>query len=205
LKVITNNVRNDDAIAIVHLFEFDMYNFDNTFDETLRFTDSEIFITSAGNEYTPLSITFDRLNEDFSMATDSISLAIDNINGALTTKALASEWRNNNCRIVRVVYTPKSSTISGDEYEYGIADSGSETYPNMNFDTDGITFDAYVLFQGVIDTFSATSQALQGTLTTQFTHWAKPFPPRTYSQDEFTSIIDAMTEDLYWGRLDPDE
>lgn len=205
MKDLTNNVRSRDALALVHLFAFEMHNLDGSYQETLYFTDSEIFVTADGREYTPLSVTFGSLSEDSSMATDSISINIDNINGALSAKALESEWRNNKCRIVRIVYSPVAEVVGADTYEFGLTDTGSEEYPNMNFDTDGIEFDAYILFEGVIDTFSATSQALAGKLTTQFTHWSKPYPPRTYNQNEFTTIIDAMVSLVYWGSSDPDE
>lgn len=191
-------MRSDDAVSLVHLFEFDMYNFNNTFNETLRFTDHDVFIYDGTNEYTPIAITFDRLAEDFSMASDSINLSIDNINGALTTKALASEWRNNRCSITRVIFTPESETIGADNYEFGIRDNSTTDYPRLEIAS--LTKDSYTLFEGVIDTFSATTQALQATLTTQFTHWAKPYPSRTYNQNEFTSIVDAITETIYWGR-----
>ena len=198
MKTITNNVRNDDQLAIIHLFEFDMYTLDNTFDETLYFTDHDIFVYDGTNEHTPISITFDKLSEDFSMQSDSINVSIDNINGALTTKALASEWRNNRCKITRVMYTPPSETISGDTYEYGVSDNTTTTYPRLEIAT--FVKDSYTLFEGLIDTFSATSQALQGTLTTKFTHWHKPYPSRTYNQNEFESIVNAIHETVYWGR-----
>lgn len=198
MKTLTNVVRSDDAFAIVHLFEFDMYTMANVFDETLRFTDHDIFVYDGTNEYTPLSITFDRLTEDFSMSSDSINVSIDNINGALSTKALASEWRNNRCKITRVMYTPPSETISSDTYEFGVSDNSSVAYPRL--ETSSLTKDSYTLFEGVIDTFSASSQALQGTLSTQFTYWSKPYPSRTYNQNEFTTIVDALSDTIYWGR-----
>ena len=66
-KTITNDVRGDDTFAILHLFEFDMFTLANVFDETLRFTDHDIFVNDGTNEFTPLSISFDKLVEDFSM------------------------------------------------------------------------------------------------------------------------------------------
>lgn len=167
--------------------------------EILRFTDHDIFVSDGTYEYTPLSISFDRLNEDFSMQTDSVSVTIDNINGALTTEALASEWRNNPAKIMRVIYEPASETIGSDVYDYGISDNTISDYPKLDIST--LTKDQYTLFKGVIDTFTATEQALTGTLTTQFSLWAKPFPERTYSQNEFTTIVDAMTNTIYWGTL----
>jgi len=110
MKSITNNAREDEQVSLLHLFEFDMYDFENNFVETLRFTDHDIFVNDGTNEYTPLSITFDRLNEDASMQSDSINISLDNVSGAITAKALASEWRNNKAIIRRVVYRPASET-----------------------------------------------------------------------------------------------
>jgi hypothetical protein len=197
-KTITNNARNNDAIAILHLFEFDMYNLDGTFKETLRFTDHDIFVNDGGVEYTPLAITFDKLSEDGSMQSDSINVSIDNVSGALTSEAFASEWRNNRCKITRVVYTPPSDTIDAEAYEYGYGDN-LDTYPKL--DISSISKDSYTLFEGIIDTFNATEQSLSATLTSLFTNWSKPYPSRTYNQNEFTSVVDAITETVYWGRL----
>jgi hypothetical protein len=196
-KTITNNARNNDAIAILHLFEFDMYNLDGTFKETLRFTDHDIFVNDGGVEHTPLAITFDKLSEDGSMQSDSINLSIDNVSGALTTEALSSEWRNNKCKIERVIYTPASDVIDSETYEYGYGDN-LDTYPKL--DISGLSKDQYILFEGIIDTFSATEQSLSATLTSLFTNWSKPYPSRTYNQNEFTSVVDAITETVYWGR-----
>jgi hypothetical protein len=197
-KTITNNARNNDAIAILHLFEFDMYNLDGTFKETLRFADHDIFVNDGGVEYTPLAITFDKLSEDGSMQSDSINVSIDNVSGALTSEAFASEWRNNRCKITRVVYTPPSDTIDAEAYEYGYGDN-LDTYPKL--DISSISKDSYTLFEGIIDTFNATEQSLSATLTSLFTNWSKPYPSRTYNQNEFTSVVDAITETVYWGRL----
>ena len=197
-KTITNNARNNDAIAILHLFEFDMYNLDGTFKEILRFTDHDIFVNDGGVEYTPLAITFDKLSEDGSMQSDSINLSIDNVSGALTTEALSSEWRNNKCKIERVIYTPASETIDSETYEYGYGDN-LDTYPKLDI-FSSISKDIYTLFEGIIDTFSATEQALNATVTSLFTNWSKPYPSRTLNQNEFTSIIEAITETVYWGR-----
>jgi hypothetical protein len=197
-KTITNNARNNDAIAILHLFEFDMYNLDGTFKETLRFTDHDIFVNDGGVEYTPLAITFDKLSEDGSMQSDSINVSIDNVSGALTSEAFASEWRNNRCKITRVVYTPPSDTIDAEAYEYGYGDN-LDTYPKL--DISSISKDSYTLFEGIIDTFNATEQSLSATLTSLFTNWSKPYPSRTFNQNEFTSVVDAITETVYWGRL----
>ena len=197
-KTITNNARNNDAIAILHLFEFDMCNLDGTLKETLRFTDHDIFVNDGGVEYTPLAITFDKLSEDGSMQSDSINVSIDNVSGALTSEAFASEWRNNRCKITRVVYTPPSDTIDAEAYEYGYGDN-LDTYPKL--DISSISKDSYTLFEGIIDTFNATEQSLSATLTSLFTNWSKPYPSRTYNQNEFTSVVDAITETVYWGRL----
>ena len=197
-KTITTNVRNDDAMGMIHLFEFDMYTLAGVFDETLRFTDHDVFVYDGSNEYTPLTITFDRLSEDFTMASDSINVTIDNINEALTAEALGSEWRNNRAKISRVLITPPAETISSETYEFGISENSTAAYPRLEI--AGITKDTYVLFEGVIDTFSATSQTFTAQLTTKFTFWQKPYPTRTYNQNEFTSIVDAISEVIFWGR-----
>jgi len=197
-KTITTNVRNDDAMGMIHLFEFDMYTLAGVFDETLRFTDHDVFVYDGSNEYTPLNITFDRLSEDFTMASDSINVTIDNINEALTTEALGSEWRNNRAKISRVLITPPSETIDSETYEFGVSENSTAAYPRLEI--SGFTKDTYVLFEGVIDTFSATSQTFTAQLTTKFTYWQMPYPTRTYNQNEFTSIVDAISEVIYWGR-----
>lgn len=197
MKTITNNSRSDRQLSILHLFEFDMYNFDNTFKETLRFTDHDIFVNYDGNEYTPLAISFDRLTEDFTMSADSISITIDNVNSALSAEALASEWRNNRASIERVAYTPPSETIADETYTYGYGDN-LDSYPKLDLDT--LTKDVWTLFGGIIDTFSATESALNATITTEFNNWSKPYPTRTYNQNEFTTVVGAMTDVIYWGR-----
>ena len=197
MKTITNNSRSDRQLAILHLFEFDMYNFDNTFKETLRFTDHDIFVNYDGNEYTPLAISFDRLTEDFTMSADSISITIDNVNSGLSTEALASEWRNNRASIERVAYTPPSETIADETYTYGYGNN-LDSYPKL--DLVSLTKDVWTLFGGIIDTFSASESALNATITTEFNNWSKPYPTRTYNQNEFTTVVGAMTEIIYWGR-----
>ena len=198
-KTITSNVREDRQLAILHLFQFDMYDFDNTFSETLYFTDHDIFVNYDGNEYTPLAITFDRLTEDFSMSADSINITIDNVNSQLSNTALVNEWRNNRAEIKRAVFTPPSETIGDNSYTYGYGDNlGSNTYPQL--DLDSLTKDVWTLFAGIIDTFSASESTLKGTITTEFNNWSKPYPTRTYSQNEFTTVVSAMTDIVYWGR-----
>jgi len=200
MKTITNNVRNDNQLAILHLFEFDMYNLDGTFQETLYFTDHDIFVAYGDMEYTPLAITFDKLSEDGSMQSDSININIDNVSGALTTEALASEWRNNRAKITRVIYTPPSDIIDNETYEYGYGEAMKHySYPKLDIDSN-VDRDSYTLFEGIIDTFSATEQALNATITSLFANWNKPYPQRTFNQNEFTNIIDAITETIYWGR-----
>lgn len=201
-KTITNNSRSDDQLAILHLFEFHM---DKDWDgnvgesgEVLYFTDHDVFVTDGTNEYTPLAISFDKLNEDFSMSSDSINITIDNVNGALSTEALASEWRNNPAKITRVIYTPPADTIDGEAYDYGEgAYHNSNVYPKL--DISAFIKDVYTLFEGVIDTFSATEQALTGTLTTKFVHWSKPYPVTTYNQNEYSSIVGSVSGVIYWG------
>ena len=41
---------------------------------------------------------------------------------------------------------------------------------------------------------------LSGNLTSLFVNWQKPDPIRTYNQQEFTTIIEAVTDLIYWGR-----
>lgn len=196
-KTITNNARGQRQVSILHLFEFDMYDFSGNFVETLYFTDHDIFVDNGTNEYTPLAITFDTLREDGSMQSDSISITIDNVSGALTDTALNSEWRNNKAKITRVVFTPSSETIFDETYEYGYGDN-LDVYPKLDLTTE--TKDTYTLFEGIIDTFSATEQALTGTITSLLINWTKPYPARTYNQSTFTSIVDAINDSVYWGR-----
>ena len=197
-KTVSTNVRNDDAMGMIHLFEFDMYLLNGNFSETLRFTDHDVFVYDGSNEYTPLSITFDRLTEDFTMASDTINVTIDNVNEALSNVALAKEWRNNRAKIIRVLITPPAETIGGVTYEFGMSENSSAAYPRLEI--AGLTKDVYVLFEGVIDTFNASTQIFNVSLTTKFTFWQKPFPTRTYNQNEFTSIVDSMNDSIYWGR-----
>lgn len=198
-KTITTNSRNNESIALLHLFTFEMRNLDGTFAEWLRFTDHDVFVQYDGNEYIPMNVSFDRLTEDFSLQSDSINIQIDNVNGEIVEKAIAYEWRNNSARIERVIYTPEMQTIGGEVYPVGlVADTGSG-YPELDL-ADVTNKDIYVLFDGAIDTFSATSQSLSGTLTTQFAYWNKAIPERLFSQNEFTTIIDAIVSELYWGR-----
>lgn len=198
MKTITNNSRSDKKFALLHLFEFDMYNLDGTFQETLRFTDHDVFVQYSSNEYTPLSITFDRLTENFTMTADSINVTIDNVNGALSAEALESEWRNNRALIIRVAFTPPSEFIDYEEYDFGYGDN-LETYPILNLD-DITEKDGWTLFGGVIDTFSASEQALNASITTQFSNWSKPHPSRTFNQGEYSTIVDAINDTIYWGR-----
>jgi hypothetical protein len=197
-KTVTTNVRNDDAMGMIHLFEFDMYLLDGNFSETLRFTDHDVFVYDGSNEYTPLAISFDRLSEDFTMASDSINVTIDNVNEALSTVALAKEWRNNRAKIIRVLITPPAESIGGVTYEFGMSENSSAAYPRLEI--AGLTKDSYVLFEGVIDTFNASTQIFNVSLTTKFTFWQKPYPTRTYNQNEFTSIVDSMNDSIFWGR-----
>ena len=197
-KNITSSVRNDDAMGMIHLFEFDMYLLDGNFSETLRFTDHDVFVYDGSNEYTPLAITFDRLNEDFTMASDTINVTIDNVNEALSTVALAKEWRNNRAKIIRVLITPPAESIGGVTYEFGMSENSSAAYPRLEI--AGLTKDSYVLFEGVIDTFNASTQIFNVSLTTKFTFWQKPYPTRTYNQNEFTSIVASMNDSIFWGR-----
>jgi hypothetical protein len=151
--------------------------------------------------YTPLSITFDRLTEDLTMSSSSINISIDNINGDLSAEALASEWRGNKSKITRVIYTPNAETIDSEVYDYGLTGGDDlEDYPKMDISAASFVEDTYTLFDGVIDTFKATEQSLEATISTQFIHWSKPFPVETYNQNAFKNVIAAITETVYWGR-----
>lgn len=197
MKNITNNARENNQVAILHLFEFDMYDFNNTFLETLRFTDHDIFVNDGTNEYTPLAITFDTLKEDITMQTNSVNVMLDNVSGAISSEAIAVEWRNNRAAIKRVIYIPKQDIIGSDTYEFGYGDNMG-TYPVFNI--ADVRNDQYVLFEGIIDTFNASEQSLNGSITTLFVNWTKAYPPRTFNQNEFASIVNAMTDSVYWGR-----
>lgn len=198
-KTITTNARNEDAIALLHLFTFEMRNLDGTFKEWLRFTDHDLFVQYDGNEYMPMNVSFDRLAEDFTLSSDFINITVDNVNGEIVDHAIASEWRNNVARIERVIYIPEAQTFDSEIYENGVVSGVASGYPELDLST--VTKkDVYTLFEGAIDTFSATAQSLSGTLTTQFAYWNKAVPERTFSQTEFTTIIEAITTELYWGR-----
>lgn len=208
MKDISTNVRSNDSVAMLHLFEFEMRDFDGNVDEILYMTDHDIFVNFDSNEYVPLAITFDKLSEDFALTADSVSVTIDNINGAVSSDALSKEWRNNPCKITRVIYSPPSTTITGQSiasmngtYDFGLTGEGSATYPRLDFNLDEVppTFDQYVLFNGIIDTFSASEASLRGTMTTKFIHWATPYPIRTYNQSEFTAIADVIFDEIIWG------
>lgn len=172
----------------------------------LYLTDHDIFVSYGGNTYTPVSISFDKLTEDISTQTNSVSLTMDNITSELSSKAFNYEWRGNATSITRVVYTPPSETpIDNNTYEFGYGDNletlEGEIYPLINIDT--YTKDVYSLFNGYINTFSATEQSLNATLSTKFIYWQRPFPTRTYDQKDFSGIIDVMTREAYWGRVKP--
>ena len=200
MKTITTNAREENALSMFHLFQFTLSDTDGTLAEVLYFTDHDIFVTYDGNEYTPLSISFDRLTEDVSMQTNSITVTLDNINSAISEAALGYEWRQNPATIQRVMYVPDSETISGEVYDFGYGDNlGLGTYPELILD-DVVSKDIYTLFSGYISAFSATQQSLTGTISTKFIHWQKPFPSRTYDQKEFNSIINSMSNTVYWGR-----
>ena len=203
MKTITSNARGNDQLSMFHLFEFTLKNLDGTPHEILRFTDLDIFLLDGALEYTPLSITFDRLTEDISMATNSITITLDNVNEALSRAALAYEWRQNSCTITRVMYRPNEETPSdGVTYEYGYGNNLSPAgYPQLVLD-DVLLKDRYTLFAGHIGSFSATEQTLTGTITTKFIQWQNPFPSRRFDQQEFTTIIDTMNTQLYWGTVD---
>lgn len=89
---------------ILYLFEFEIKSLDGLTTETLRFTDNDLFIKIDNETYTPISISFDEIKEDFTLQADQVTILVDNIDGELTSEALTKEWRNNNGRIYRVIY-----------------------------------------------------------------------------------------------------
>ena len=94
--------------------------------------------------------------------------------------------------------TPPAETIGGVTYEFGMSENSSAAYPRLEIAS--LTKDSYVLFEGVIDTFSASTQIFTVSLTTKFTFWQKAFPTRIYNQLEFPTIVASMTDGVYWGR-----
>jgi hypothetical protein len=94
--------------------------------------------------------------------------------------------------------TPPAETISNETYEFGISENASGAYPRLEIAS--LTKDSYVLFEGVIDTFNASAQTFNLQLTTKFTYWQAPYPSRTFNQNEFTTIVDAISDSIYWGR-----
>lgn len=203
MKTITNNARFANRVSVLHLFEFDLYTLAGTFQETLYLTDHDIFVKYGGTSFTPMSISFNTLKEDISQQSNSISLTMDNVNNDFVGRAYTQEWRKNRVNIKRVVYVPSYETDGeGYSYLYGYGDnydSATQTYPELIVE-DLPFYDAYDLFTGFIDTFSATEETLSATVATKFIHWKNPFPSRTYDQREFNSVIKAMTEELHWGR-----
>jgi len=202
MKTITTNARTENSLSIAHLFEFTLNTLDGSLHEVLYLTDHDIFINYDGNDYTPLSVTFDRLTEDISMQTNNITVTLDNINSALSEAAIEYEWRKNTATIKRIMFVPDAETIDSYTYDFGFGDNLSGTYPELVI-TDITLKDIYTLFSGHIGSFSATQQTLTGTITTKFIHWQNPFPSRTYDQKEFQEIIDAISTSTYWGRVAP--
>lgn len=197
MRSLTNDVISKNAVAILHLFELDINELDGTFKETVLFTDHDIYVIKDGKEYTPLSITFDKLTEDITLTASTVTIQVDNVNKELSTLALDYEWRRNRVLIERVVYTPPTEIVNGDEYKYGIGDN-LDGYPKLKLD-DIIEKTTYSLFTGVVDVFSASESAISITASTQFASWGKTFPTRTYNQNEYASVVDAIKNLIYWG------
>lgn len=169
--------------------------------EKLYLTDHDIFVNYSGNQYTPLSISFDKLKEDISTQSNEINLTLDNISGDLAHKAFQYEWRGNPVSIKRVVYTPPSeSPIDGNTYEFGYGDNLEGVYPELLLD-DVLSKDIYSLFDGYINSFSASESSLSASVSTKFIYWQRAYPSRTYDQKEFSGIIQAMSEEQHWGRI----
>jgi len=203
MKDITNNARSRDQLSMLHLITFVINDLDGEYYDTIYVTDHDIFVIDGEIEYTPISITFDKLTEDITMQTNTISIILDNINSALSQTALGYEWRNNASTIERLMFVPNEEVEDGETYDYGYGDNlGAYDFPQLNIG-DITLKDRYTLFEGSIHGFSANESTLSGQVSTKFSFWQNPFPKRTFDQKEFVGVIGAMTETVYWGRAKP--
>jgi len=200
MKSISNNIRSQDC-GILHLFEFNVRDIQTgEIDDVLRFTDHDIFVTFNGQEYSPVSVTFDQLTEDSSNSANAINVSVENVTNELSSIVLKNEWRNNAAKIIRVMYQPPSMLVEGENYEFGVGgNEAANIYPNL--DLTNVSVDSYELFDGVINKMSVTSQAISASLTNNFIHWGKEFPDRSFNQKEFVTVVDAIVDQIYWGRL----
>ena len=209
---------------ILHLFEFEFKSLDGMTTEILRFTDNELFIVIDNETYTPVSISFDEIREDFTLQADQVSIVIDNISQEITSDALTKEWRNNNGKIYRIVYnelpqsTPEeiaaaitpgetlypSTTLFPTEleasFENGIF-SFDEGYPSINFDQSAYLnrFNKDLIFDGLQDDLSGGSGTAIIVLTSVLSVWSTPYPSTSFDQGAFLDMISTMTKTLDWG------
>jgi hypothetical protein len=208
---------------ILHLFEFEFKSLDGLTTEIVRFTDNELFIIIDGETYTPTSISFDEIREDFTLQADQVNIVIDNISQEITADALTKEWRNNNGKVYRVVYnelpqstpaeieagvTPATDLFPSEtlfpanleaSFENGIF-SFDEGYPSINFDKSEYLnrFNKDLVFDGLQDDFSGGNGTATIVLTSVLSVWDTPYPADTYDQGEYLDMISAMTTTLEW-------
>ncbi len=170
--------------------------------ETIYITDHDIFVNYNGNEYIPMNITFDKAREDIDLQANVVNISVENLSSYISNKISGFEWRNNQVKLDRVIYTPQSYTLDDTTYQYGIGDSlqGSDVYPTLNLTNTNIDKDIIPLFYGIITQYSFTQQSMSITLANEFQNWNKPLLPRTFNQSEFNSIISTMLDTVYWGR-----
>ena len=208
---------------ILHLFEFEFKSLDGMTTEIVRLTDNELFIIIDGETYTPISISFDEIREDFTLQADQISIAIDNISQEITADALTKEWRNNTGRVYRVVYNelPQSTQAEIDagvvpsntlfpsttlfpaeleaSFENGIF-SFDEGYPSINFDKSEYLnrFNKDLIFDGLQDDLSGGNGTAKIVLTSVLSVWDTPYPADTFDQGKYLDMISTMTQTLDW-------
>lgn len=194
----TNNARSDNSLSLLHLYEFEVRAFAEATPQTLRFTDHDIYVNDGTYNYIPISISFDAIKENIKLESVSINLTIDNVSQYLSSQLLLSNWRGKKATITRVAFTPKLSSIDGEAYEFGYGDN-LNIYPQLEL--ADVVKDVYTVFDGKISSVDISEQSLSVTLSTQLGSWAKPFPPRIYDQREFNSLINAINDTIYWGRL----
>lgn len=187
-SIVTNK-----AISHAHLIEIDDgSNF-------IYLTDNDVFVLYGTHEYTPVQISFDAIKEDYSLSADGTNIAIGNINKTISAEILANEMRNRNVRIYRAVYAQAAQTISSTTYEFGLF-SFDAGYPQLNLDGASYsTKSVILLFSGIIDRVTANETSASLNCTSDFIKWNKPYPSRTYSQTDFTTVIQSMTSEIRWG------
>lgn len=207
----------------IFLFEFEFKSLDGLTTEIARFTDNDLFVIIDGETYTPVTVNFDEIIEDFTLQADQVNITIDNIGEDITNDALTKEWRNNNGKIFRIAYDelpqatqaeldasvipandlfpsntlfPKALTES---FENGIF-SFDEGYPSINFDKSEYLnrFNKDLIFDGLMDDFNGGGGNATITLTSVLAVWDSPDPAETFDQGKYKDMISAMTQILDW-------